>query len=286
MLTSIRFALPCLRRRLALDILPRLFFAGSVLIAIVSLPQWADEQRSAIADETDDATAMLQRAESSKVALEAVDLPLGDLLTSLREQSKLEIRVHRPSFAQQGVDENSPCSLRVRDLPLAAARPNRGSTANRLDGPGLGDRTRLLRTQHLDRLQPFLGCRESPRAGRRRIAKSRCATRHPPRHPPRRRRRSGAERAAVEGDSASHNAGRVVERRWRAGIREPRPEWSVDSHRHHPHPRADRQAARVAPRSRSATGRQHGASAEQSIGHPARRQSEHPARRVLSPSQR
>lgn len=121
MLTSIRFALPYLRRRLALDILPRLFFAGSALIAIVSLPQWVDEQRSAIAHETDDATAMLRRAESTKVALEAVDLPLGDLLTSLREQTKLEIRVHRPSFAQQGVDENSPCSLRVRDLPLAAA---------------------------------------------------------------------------------------------------------------------------------------------------------------------
>jgi hypothetical protein len=84
----------------------------AALIAGISRTAWADDAA--------DADAILKRAKTVQVSVDFVDTPLGELLNSLRDQSKIEIRSHRRSLEVDAIDQNSPCTLRVRDLPLSA----------------------------------------------------------------------------------------------------------------------------------------------------------------------
>jgi hypothetical protein len=88
-------------------------------LAVVAILAFVGGTRWAAASDAEDAATVLRSAENAKVTADVVDMPLSELLALLRDQSKLEIRTHRRTLEQTGVDGNSPCTLRVRDLSLA-----------------------------------------------------------------------------------------------------------------------------------------------------------------------
>ncbi|MEY4179130.1 MAG: hypothetical protein RLY70_2704 [Planctomycetota bacterium] len=93
---------------------------STVTVAVTIAAMMGGILRATWAGDAEAADAILKNAKSRLVSLDFVDTPLRELLNSLRDQSKIEIRSHRRSLEVEGIDPNHPCTLRVRELPLSA----------------------------------------------------------------------------------------------------------------------------------------------------------------------